>query len=55
MERKITLSSGHKLWTKTSNLGTIPIILIHGGPGGTHELFDSFEEFLAPLGFKSIV
>jgi len=55
MERKITLKSSHQLYTKTSPLGTIPIILIHGGPGGTHEFFRSFESFLAPLGFKVIV
>ena len=46
MERKITLKSGHQLYTKTSPLGTIPIILIHGGPGGTREFFGSFESFL---------
>jgi proline iminopeptidase len=55
MERKVRLKSGHQLYTRTSPHGTIPIILIHGGPGSTHELFGSFESFLAPLGFKVIV
>jgi len=53
--RTVTLKSGHKIWTKTSQHGTKPIILLHGGPGGTHEFFGCFEQFLAPLGFQVIV
>lgn len=53
--RMITLKSGHKIWTRTSKQGHIPIMLLHGGPGGTHEFFECFEQFLAPRGFQVIV
>ncbi|MBM3893668.1 alpha/beta fold hydrolase [Candidatus Dependentiae bacterium] len=53
--RMITLKSGHKIWTRTAKQGRIPIMLLHGGPGGTHEFFEKFEQFLAPRGFQVIV
>jgi proline iminopeptidase len=35
------------VWTKTvGNNPTIKVLLLHGGPGGTHEFFESFDGFL---------
>ena len=53
--RMVALKSGHKIWTRTSKQGTVPIMLLHGGAGLTHEIFDEWEQFLAPQGFQVIV
>ncbi len=53
--RMITLKSGHKIWTRTAKHGHVPIMLLHGGPGGTHEMFENFEQHLASCGFQVIV
>ena len=35
-----------KVWTKTvGNNPTIKVLLLHGGPGGTHEFFECFDGF----------
>src|SRR5258708_7844515 len=35
------------VWTKRfGNNPRIKVLLLHGGPGGTHEFFESFENFL---------
>ena len=41
----ITLSSGHKVWTKKVGKGTLKVLTLHGGPGCTHEYFECFEDF----------
>ena len=34
------------VWTKrVGNNPTIKVLLLHGGPGGTHEFFESFDGF----------
>lgn len=41
------------VWTKRfGNNPTIKILLLHGGPGGTHEFFESFESFFPQQGFE---
>jgi proline iminopeptidase len=30
------------------------VLLLHGGPGSTHEYFECFEKFLPPAGFQII-
>lgn len=50
----IQLDNGYKVWTKKSAQGTIPILLLHGGPGSTHEYFECFEQFLPPAGYQLI-
>jgi len=43
------------VWTKTiGNNPTIKVLLLHGGPGGTHEVFESFESFLPREGIEFI-
>jgi proline iminopeptidase len=44
-----------KVWTKRfGNNPTIKILLLHGGPGGDHEFFESFESFLPQEGIEFI-
>jgi proline iminopeptidase len=44
-----------KVWTKRfGNNPTKKILLLHGGPGGTHEFFESFESYLPQEGIEFI-
>jgi proline iminopeptidase len=51
---KISTPVGNfKVWTKRfGNNPTIKVLLLHGGPGGTHEFFESFESFFPQQGFE---
>ncbi len=43
------------VWTKSIGLNpTKKVLLLHGGPGGTHEYFESFENFLPQEGIEFI-
>lgn len=56
--KMITIESMGKkfnIWTKRfGNNPTVKILLLNGGPGGTHEYFQSFENFLPQEGFEFI-
>ncbi|MEN9684617.1 MAG: hypothetical protein RLZZ28_403, partial [Bacteroidota bacterium] len=42
-----------RVWTKKfGNNPSIKVLLLHGGPGGTHEAFESFESFFPQEGFE---
>jgi len=42
-----------KVWTKrVGNNPTIKVLLLHGGPGATHELYESFEGYLPQEGIE---
>jgi proline iminopeptidase len=44
-----------KVWTKRfGNNPKIKVLLLHGGPGGDHEFFESFESFLPQEGIEFI-
>jgi proline iminopeptidase len=44
-----------KVWTKRfGNNPRIKLLLLHGGPGATHEMFESLEGFLPPEGIEFI-
>lgn len=44
-----------KVWTKTiGNNPKIKLLLLHGGPGGTHEAFECFESFMPKEGIEII-
>lgn len=51
---KITTSKGdYKVWTKrVGNNPTIKVLLLHGGPGGTHEAFECFDSYLPKEGIE---
>ena len=38
--KMIEIAGGHKVWTqKMGNNDSIKLLLLHGGPGATHEYF----------------
>ncbi|GAO45426.1 proline iminopeptidase-family hydrolase [Flavihumibacter petaseus] len=44
-----------KVWTKrVGNNPTIKVLLLHGGPGGTHEFFENFDGYLPNEGIEYI-
>jgi proline iminopeptidase len=50
-----TPKGNYKVWTKRfGNNPAKKILLLHGGPGGTHEFFESFESFLPQEGIEFI-
>jgi proline iminopeptidase len=50
-----TPKGSFNVWTKRiGNNPTIKLLLLHGGPGGTHEFFESFESFLPEAGIEFI-
>ena len=42
----ITIHSGHHIWTRKVGSGAISLLLVHGGPGATHEYLECFSEYL---------
>jgi proline iminopeptidase len=44
-----------KVWTKrVGNNPTMKVLLLHGGPGGTHEVFDCFDGYFPSEGIEYI-
>jgi len=42
-----------RVWTKRiGNRPTIKLLLLHGGPGGTHEYFEAFDSYLPAAGIE---
>ncbi len=50
----ITTPAGdHSVWTKrVGNNPTVKLLLLHGGPGATHEYFECFDSFLPAAGVE---
>lgn len=42
---------GGKVWTKTIGHGPVKVLLLHGGPGFSHDYLEPFEKFLSPTEF----
>ncbi len=42
----------YKVWTKKIGSGSIKVLLLHGGPGLTHEYFECMESFLPQAGVE---
>ena len=55
-ERRIpieTPSGSFEVWTRqVGRHPTRKLLLLHGGPGATHEGFEVFDEYLSPLGIE---
>ena len=48
-----TPSGTFKVWTKrTGNSPTMKLLLLHGGPGATHEYFEVFDSYLPAAGIE---
>src|SRR3954469_6917875 len=42
-----------RVWTKrVGNAPTMKLLLLHGGPGATHEYFEGFDSFLPAAGIE---
>ena len=50
----VRLDNGYHVWIKRSGHGPITILLLHGGPGLTHEIFECFEDFFPKDKFQII-
>jgi proline iminopeptidase len=42
----------YKVWTKKIGSGSIKVLLLHGGPGFSHEYLEAFESFLPQAGIE---
>ena len=42
----------YKVWTKKIGSGPIKVLLLHGGPGFSHEYLEAFEDFLPQAGIE---
>jgi proline iminopeptidase len=50
--RKIEVDGKYKVWTKRVGRGGIKVLTLHGGPGGTHQYFECFEDYLPQEGIE---
>lgn len=50
--KMITVDGKYKVWTKKIGDGKIKVLLLHGGPGFTHDYFECFEDFLPKEGIE---
>lgn len=50
--KMIPIDGGFRVWTKRVGSGKIKMLLLHGGPGATHEYFECFEDFLPQAGIE---
>jgi proline iminopeptidase len=42
----------YKVWTKKLGSGSIKVLLLHGGPGFSHEYLEAMESFLPQAGIE---
>jgi proline iminopeptidase len=42
----------YHVWTKKMGNGPLKVLLLHGGPGFSHEYLEAFESFLPPAGIE---
>lgn len=50
--KMITVDGKYQVWTKKIGSGNIKVLLLHGGPGFTHDYFECFEDFLPQAGIE---
>lgn len=50
--RLITLESGQQVWTKKVGSGKVKMLLLHDGPGFSHDYLQCFEDFMLPAGIE---
>jgi proline iminopeptidase len=50
--KMITVDGKYQVWTKKIGNGDIKVLLLHGGPGFTHDYFECFEDFLPQAGIE---
>ncbi|WP_232495726.1 proline iminopeptidase-family hydrolase [Novosphingobium kaempferiae] len=50
--RWITLDNGHKVWTQRVGSGKTKVLLLHGGPGFSHDYLQCFADYLPQAGYE---
>ncbi|MCY7290757.1 MAG: proline iminopeptidase-family hydrolase [Ferruginibacter sp.] len=50
--KMILVDGKYNVWTKKIGDGKIKVLLLHGGPGFTHDYFECFEDFLPKEGIE---
>jgi proline iminopeptidase len=51
--RMVPVAGGkYKVWTKKIGSGSVKVLLLHGGPGFSHEYLEDFESFLPRAGIE---
>jgi len=51
--RMVAVAGGkYKVWTKKFGSGGVKVLLLHGGPGFSHEYLEAFESFLPQAGIE---
>ncbi len=51
--RMLPVANGkYKVWTKRLGSGPVKVLLLHGGPGFSHEYLEAFESFLPEAGIE---
>ncbi|MBV8978512.1 MAG: proline iminopeptidase-family hydrolase [Alphaproteobacteria bacterium] len=50
--RMISIPGGYRVWTKRIGRSPIKVLLLHGGPGFSHDYFECFEDFLPEAGIE---
>jgi proline iminopeptidase len=50
--KMITIDGKYQVWTKKIGDGKIKVLLLHGGPGFSHDYFECFEDFLPKEGIE---
>ena len=48
----ISVDGKYNVWTKKVGDGKIKVLLLHGGPGFSHDYFECFEDFLPKEGIE---
>ncbi len=48
----ITVFVKYKVWTRKMGDGKIKVLLLHGGPGETHEYLEGLAQYLAKNGIE---
>ena len=44
--RILTLQNGYHVWTRQVGRGPTPVLLLHGGPGATHEYLENLADYI---------
>lgn len=52
VSKVVPISGGFHVWTRRVGDSPIKVLLLHGGPGCTHEYFEIFEQYLPPEGVE---
>jgi proline iminopeptidase len=50
--KMILVDGKYHVWTKKAGNGKIKVLLLHGGPGFSHDYFECFEDFLPQEGIE---